>query len=834
MGNQTWQRRLLLLLSGLCVLALVGQTLLFTARWLNAPFAGFFVYENLIVGPYYAPGWSGAAAGLRSLDRLVSIDGQELRNRAQFYERIGAAAPGTIFKYGVLRNGKTIDLNIPSLEFTFRDWLLTFGMYMVIGLAFLFIGVAPYFYRASSAVALPLCFMVLLVFVWFQTTFDFMTDGLLPKEIRIFSLALTPSAAVHLALLLRNLNIHSTPRRFQLLAIYGAGAMIGALNSAAFFLAPSIWIPIYRMSYVFVCLGALVFLLLVAKALRESQSDLDRSRLRVMMVGALAGFLIPALGTTAAAIFEVLIPYNIALIPTIFFPISIAYALLKYSLFDLSNVLKVALSRIGLIASLVAIYAIVALLVAPWAGQHAKDPLVPIFFSILVVGLFNPLLHWMERVVDRYIYRQDYDPAMAQAEISLFLRTLDNAPALGQGFVDRIIEKLRILSACVVYRSKHATEFVCATSAAMAHMDEAIVAEFHLIAETLAMRPYRGVSRDEVRKNPKFSGKREELLKVFDRCSAELFLPLVYEGEVRGMVCLGAKRSGNEYSAEDLRLVLTLSEQLALSLENGRLYEHSVTALQKAEASNHRLREMDRVKKEFVANLCHELRTPVSIIIGFCDILREDHSFSANTRDLLNKLINNSQELSSLMDNLMNFSRMEADGSSTQFEIVKLREILTALEMMTQRLIRERPIEFGIQVESGVDTIESDGQKLQQILVQLLTNALKFTEKGRIELTVRQRRDLAQEMLEIAVADTGIGIRLEDQEVIFDDFRQLEGSSTRHYGGTGLGLGLCRKLAAALGGEMRVSSEYGVGSVFSLLLPVRALAPAPLGGAALL
>src|SRR5258707_11996352 len=88
------------------------------------------------------------------------------------------------------------------MTFSFRDWLLGFGVYIIIGLAFLLIGVAPYFYRASSPVALPLCFMVLAVFVWFQTTFDFMTQAMLPKELRIFALALTPSAAVHLAFLL--------------------------------------------------------------------------------------------------------------------------------------------------------------------------------------------------------------------------------------------------------------------------------------------------------------------------------------------------------------------------------------------------------------------------------------------------------------------------------------------------------------------------------------------------------------------------------------------------------------------------------------------------------
>jgi two-component system CheB/CheR fusion protein len=377
-----------------------------------------------------------------------------------------------------------------------------------------------------------------------------------------------------------------------------------------------------------------------------------------------------------------------------------------------------------------------------------------------------------------------------------------------------------IIDACVLYRSKNASEFLTASTASMADLAQTVAGQFNIVARFLDGVVFRGLSRDEVSSNPRFKDHTEVLLEVFQRCQAELFIPLVYEHEVRGMVSFGAKRSGREYSAEDFRLLGTLTDQLALSLENGRLYEESVAARRRAEDSNQRLIEMDRIKKDFVSNICHELRTPVSTIIGYGEVLR-DPLFKGDAREILDRLVNNGQELSSLMDNLMNFSRMEANGNSAQFEIVKVREILAALEMMTQRLIRERPIEFGIHLESAVDTIESDGQKLQQILVQLLTNALKFTEKGRIELSLRKHREAGREILEIAVADTGIGIKREDQEVIFDDFRQLEGSSTRHYGGTGLGLGLCKKLAAALGGEIRVASEYGVGSVFSLLLPVK-------------
>jgi len=227
------------------------------------------------------------------------------------------------------------------------------------------------------------------------------------------------------------------------------------------------------------------------------------------------------------------------------------------------------------------------------------------------------------------------------------------------------------------------------------------------------------------------------------------------------------------------------------------------------------------VKKQFVANICHEVRTPVSIIVGYAEVLLLNPHLQGEARNVLNSLVNNGQELSYLMDNLMNFSRMEEEISSVQLQVVQLKEIFLGLKMMSQRLIRERPIEFGINMESTIDAVESDAQKLQQILVQLLTNALKFTEKGRIDVTLQAFNKEGKDFVKIAVADTGIGIKREDQETIFEDFRQLDGSSTRHYGGTGLGLGLARKLAAALGGSIQVWSEVGVGSVFSLLLPVK-------------
>jgi signal transduction histidine kinase len=820
MGKQPWRRQLLLATMGLIALLLIGGTLVASFQWISRPFPGFFLHENLTIGPYFLPSWSAGLVGVRALDRVVAVNGRPLRERGELYDLVKSAPAGSSFYYRVIRDSQTLEFTVPSMTLSLHDWFLSFGVYVVMGIAFLIIGVAPYYFHASSPAAVPLCFMVMAVFVWFEATFDFMTAGVLPKELRIFALTFTPSAAVHLALLLKTGKPLRRSHPVYLVCIYGIALLLGGLNSLTFFGRSETWIYVFRAGYVFTCVGALAFLAVIGSALRRSLPDLERSRLRVMFVGALLGFLLPTLSTVLTSSFQLAIPYNVALVPTVFFPLSVAYALLKYSLFDLGNALKIGLSRIALTAFLLAMYAVVVILLGPWAGVYDNDPLVPLFFSVLVVLFFNPLLRWIETAVNRYIYRQDYDPAQVQEEVSLFLRSLAPPPAVATGFVQRVRDRMGIETVSLAYGLKETDEYLMVATDGVERSAD-VADGVRALAAGQGSPYHHGVSRGEVTTNPLFRETRAVLLTVFERWRTELLVPLVFERQVRGFVSYGAKRSRSEYSAEDLRLLVILTDQLSLSLENGRLYEESMKAYAKAEATNKRLIEMDRVKKQFVANICHEVRTPVSTIVGYAEVLLLNPHLQGEARKVLDRLVNNGEELAHLMDNLMNFSRIEEGTSIAQFEVVQLKEILLGLRMMTQRLIRERPIQFGINMESTIDTIESDAQKLQQILVQLLTNALKFTERGRIDLTIQAVKEGGTDFVKIAVADTGIGIKREDQQIIFEDFRQLDGSSTRQYGGTGLGLGLSKKLAAALGGTIQVSSEVGVGSVFSLLLPVK-------------
>ncbi|HYY23941.1 MAG TPA: ATP-binding protein [Candidatus Udaeobacter sp.] len=820
MARHTWQRALLLAISALLGLALIGATILASAGWVHKPFPGFFVHENLTVGPYFLSHWSGATAGLESLDRILTVDGKPLRRRGELRELVSRSASGSLFRYRVLRNGSILDLAIPSMRFSLSDWLLSFGVYAIMGVAFLIVGITPYFLRAPAPAALPLAVMGLTLFAWLESTFDFMTGGLLPKELRILGLTLTPSAAVHLALSLKASGPLRRSKRIVLGGLYGGSLLLGWLSSATFFGPPETWIRVFQIAYVYTAIGALSFLTIIASALRNTAVNLERSRLRVVFVGGAVGLLLPAVTTVLTSSFHWPIPYNLAVIPGIFFPLSVAYALLKYSLFDLGNAFRITLSRITLAAFLLAIYGAVLFLARQWFGSYESDPLVPLLFSVLVAALFNPLLRGIEKALDRYIYRQEYDPVLVEKEISLYLRSLADAPRVANGFVQRVTERIGIETAMLAYRPQGAREYLVAATGDLKQQIDDLALQVEALSEKHIGAYRHGLSRDEVMSDPSFRARREGWLQIFDQLDAELLMPLVFEHKFHGFVTFGVKCSRSEYSAEDLRLLGTLSDQLALSLENGRLYQESLAARKHAEAASERLIEADRVKKQFVANICHELRTPVSTIMGFSEILL-DSGVTANARAILERLVHNGRELAALMDNLLDFSRMESGSVNVTLEIVRLREILSAVEAMIQKMIRRRPIEFWAKSDGIVEVIETDGQKLQQILVQLVTNALKFTEKGKIELSLRASKDDGRDVVEIAVADTGIGIKKEDQEAIFEDFRQLDGSSTRQYGGTGLGLGLCKKLAEALGGRIKVASEPGTGSVFSLLLPLR-------------
>ena len=231
------------------------------------------------------------------------------------------------------------------------------------------------------------------------------------------------------------------------------------------------------------------------------------------------------------------------------------------------------------------------------------------------------------------------------------------------------------------------------------------------------------------------------------------------------------------------------------------------------------LETVSRHKSEFVANMSHELRTPLNAIIGFSEVLVEKMFGELNDRqeEYLNDILSSGKHLLSLINDILDLSKVEAGQMELESGQFSVREALeNGLTMLKERASRHG-ISLGLEIDPDLHLIEADERKVKQVVFNLLSNAVKFTpDGGRIEVTAHQ----LDSEIRIAVRDTGIGIAPEDQERIFEEFRQV-GQGSAKAEGTGLGLALTRKLVELHGGRIWVESELGVGSTFTFALPLR-------------
>src|SRR5216110_2368026 len=237
------------------------------------------------------------------------------------------------------------------------------------------------------------------------------------------------------------------------------------------------------------------------------------------------------------------------------------------------------------------------------------------------------------------------------------------------------------------------------------------------------------------------------------------------------------------------------------------------------------LRERERAQAELVANCSHEFRTPVNIIAGYAELLLA-HDFGELPAEAVRPVRSieaAARSLGDMISDFLRYAKLEAGVDTVAQEWVEVGALASEMQRLAAPLIEDRGVVFAL----APPRFLTDAPKLRTILRNLITNAAKFTTAGTVALRIAVRGGA----LRIEVRDTGPGIRREDQELIFEPFRQLDGSSTRAHGGVGLGLALARRLARMLGGDLQVESEPGAGSTFALVLPAEAAgvaaSPAP-------
>jgi PAS domain S-box-containing protein len=290
----------------------------------------------------------------------------------------------------------------------------------------------------------------------------------------------------------------------------------------------------------------------------------------------------------------------------------------------------------------------------------------------------------------------------------------------------------------------------------------------------------------------------------------------------------------------ELVWVVTILHDLTEAIEKGRLYEQLKFAsaelerkVQEATAELAQQNELLRrqhialeqasaLKSQFLANMSHEFRTPLNAILGYTHMLLNGVTgpVSDPQRKSLSRIDSNSRHLLALINDILDITRIEAGRMPLNVTIFRIPDLLTEVMSELEPIIKRSNLEVSTRVRGKPPEIRSDRQKVKQIVLNLLSNALKFTPRGSV--TVGAVYNHRAKTIAIAVQDTGVGIPLESQAQVFEDFRQLDSSPARGYGGTGLGLSICRRLAQMLGGAIELESTVGVGSTFTLKLPARA------------
>ncbi len=230
--------------------------------------------------------------------------------------------------------------------------------------------------------------------------------------------------------------------------------------------------------------------------------------------------------------------------------------------------------------------------------------------------------------------------------------------------------------------------------------------------------------------------------------------------------------------------------------------------------------QASEAKSQFLANMSHEIRTPMNGIIGFADVL-SDENLAKEQREYVNIIRNCGRELLVLINDILDFSKIEANKLEAEIITCSLGELLNAVESLMRPKALEKGLEFKVVESSGLPSqIRTDPLRLRQCLINLVGNAIKFTASGYVHINVRVQREAGEPYICFNVEDTGIGIPQDKQEAIFEAFTQADGSYTRKYGGSGLGLTITKRLVEILGGRLTVRSKEGEGSTFSLTLPI--------------
>ena len=336
-----------------------------------------------------------------------------------------------------------------------------------------------------------------------------------------------------------------------------------------------------------------------------------------------------------------------------------------------------------------------------------------------------------------------------------------------------------------------------------ADLNEPLFESFRECIYNLVLQEKSGILSRDILKDERIEGKALAYAQR-EKFKSIAIAPLEISGKIIGALAVIKRKGRRIFTDEDLDLISMLASQAASAIQNARLYEKA--------------QEADRLKSAFLASMSHELRTPLNSIIGFTGILLQGLVGDLNPEQdkQLHMVQNSAKHLLELINDVLDISKIEAEQMNIFIERFDLHALIEKVVRSVTPLADRKKLPLRMEISPEVGLISSDSRRVEQILINLLNNAIKFTDQGEVLL----KSEVHGDSIETHIIDTGIGIKDEDLKILFKPFQQVNTGLSRKYEGTGLGLAICKRLVEKLGGEISVESELGKGSTFTFSLPL--------------
>ena len=591
-----------------------------------------------------------------------------------------------------------------------------------------------------------------------------------------------------------------------------------------------VWIPVFFYS---------VFLLTRAyKRTYKTKSYLLRHQIIYILIGFVTGFLGGSTNYFLMLGYHFISPIGSVLV--VMFPIFFSYAVVKHHLMDIKIVMRRYAVYLSSLAAILLIDIGIEYLLSFFFPQYINA--ANLIILIGSISVYPTIKEYFYYIANKYFFSSLYDSSKVIAGLSDKLRSTLEIKQIFKFIADTLIKSFHANAVGVLIYNKKERYYKVNYNQGFKIVKQEKFARDEDMSK-LFIEKNQLIILEDIRKE----FKDNKTFKMLVKLGVKILVPLKVKNKIMGLIAIGKKESGDMYNDEDFKVLKVIGAQSAIALDNSLLYKETKTFSQKmAEKvkqatqelsinnkrlqkmadqmalANDKLRKLDNAKSEFISIASHQLRTPLTAIKGFVSLLLEGSygKITQEVRVTLNKIYLSNERLIELVEDLLNISRIESGQIEYKFEKIKLENICQ--EIMDTFVIRAKEKHLKIELKlpkKPLPEILTDKKKIREVISNLVDNALKYTPKGWVKVSLLQVEDKIQ----IRVSDTGVGISTDEIPHLFAKFSRGKDISKINTGGTGLGLYVGKKMVESLHGKIWVESKgVKLGSTFIVELPIEA------------